>query len=81
VLFRSIDVEPNDVFDVVCHEYEDLGSVVLLFIKARITEGEPEALTGGELRWIHVDDADELNWLPADIPVIEKWARHEFPRI
>jgi 8-oxo-dGTP diphosphatase len=37
---------------------------------ARITSGELSAIEHAELRWIGPDELDDLNWLPADRPLL-----------
>jgi len=69
----GVDVEPGDVFDVLMHRYDDVGSVLLLFIRARIVAGEPQPLEGGGLLWADADAVSRLAWLPADVPIVEKW--------
>ncbi len=68
-------VKPGDVFEVLSHRYDDIGSVVLLFIRGTIVSGEPQALTGGELLWVDSSTIGELDWLPADLPVVEGLCR------
>lgn len=75
----GVEVEAGKVFDVASHRYDD-GSVLLLFIWARILEGDPKPLTGGELLWADTKAAAELPWLPADVPIVQAWRASTFRR-
>lgn len=47
------------------------GSAVLRVWWARLIEGDPQPLDHASLRWLAVDELDDVPWLPADVPVIE----------
>lgn len=75
----GVEVEPGEIFDVVMHRYDDVGSVLLVFVRARIAAGEPRALEGGALLWADGAAAAELAWLPADVPIVEAWRAGKRP--
>lgn len=52
-------VEPNPGFHLTVHH-------------ARIADEEPKLNEHDELRWVHLDQLDDLKMLPADKPVIRK---------
>jgi 8-oxo-dGTP diphosphatase len=33
-----------------------------------------------EIRWLSVDELLDVKWLPADLPIIERWKREGIPR-
>lgn len=39
--------------------------------EAKITEGTPKLLEHNDARWLKKQDLDSLNWIPADIAVID----------
>lgn len=41
---------------------------------ATIARGEPELRDHSEFRWLTVDELHDVDWLPADLPIIEKLA-------
>jgi 8-oxo-dGTP diphosphatase len=41
---------------------------------AGVVEGEPAALEHSALRWLTVDELHDVDWLPADLPVIDRLA-------
>ncbi len=66
-------VETGAIFDVLTFTYDDLGSVVLIFIESRIVKGTPQALEGGAIQWIGRENIHTLDWLAADWPVVRRW--------
>ncbi|MEU9835965.1 (deoxy)nucleoside triphosphate pyrophosphohydrolase [Streptosporangium sp. NPDC048047] len=46
------------------------GDYVLRVWMARITEGEPEAKEHLELRWLAAHELFDVEWLPADLPIV-----------
>jgi 8-oxo-dGTP diphosphatase len=46
------------------------GDYVLRVWLASVVEGEPEAKEHRELRWLALDELDDVTWLPADLPIV-----------
>jgi 8-oxo-dGTP diphosphatase len=67
----AITVAPKDVFMEVIHEYPDLIVRLTLF-NATISHGTPKALEHNDIRWITVDQIDELEFCPADEEILKK---------
>ena len=65
----DIVIEVEDVFMEVEHVYPDL-TVCLTLFHARIVEGEPRLLEHNAIRWITVDEIDELEFCPADKEIL-----------
>lgn len=70
----DITVVPRDIFMEVTHEYPDL-TVHLTLFNADLPQGEPKALEHNALRWITVDQIDELAFCPADEEILERLKR------
>ena len=66
-----VTVAPRDVFMEVIHEYPDL-TVRLTLFNAAIADGTPKLLEHNDLRWITIDQIDELAFCPADEEILEK---------
>jgi 8-oxo-dGTP diphosphatase len=47
------------------------GAAVLKVWTARLVRGEPIALEHAALRWLSVDELDDVPWLPADAPLVD----------
>ena len=70
----DITVVPRDIFMEVTHEYPDL-TVHLTLFNADLPQGEPKALEHNALRWITVDEIDQLAFCPADEEILERLKR------
>ena len=66
-----IRIRVGEVFMEVCHTYPDL-TVHLTLFHAYITEGKPEMLEHADLRWITVQQIDELTFCPADDVILDR---------
>jgi 8-oxo-dGTP diphosphatase len=67
----GITVEVGELFWETTHRYPDL-TVHLSLFHARITEGTPKLLEHNDLRWITVEEMDDLPFCPADEPILER---------
>ena len=67
----DITVSVGEVFMDVVHEYPDL-TVHLTLFNAIITEGTPRKIEHNDIRWITVDEIDQLMFCPADEVILER---------
>lgn len=67
----GVTLEVGELFCSVTHSYPDL-TVHLSLYHARIIEGTPKRLEHVQLRWITVEETDELDFCPADAPILER---------
>lgn len=74
----DISVSVGSPVMTVTHEYPDL-TVELTLYESYILEGEPKLLEHQKLRWITVDEIDELDFCPAD-EVILDWLKNNRSR-
>ena len=51
------------------------GRAVLKVWLAEVADGEPEAREHAELRWLAVEELDDVSWLPADAPLVDDLRR------
>lgn len=70
----DVIVVPRDIFMEVTHEYPDL-TVHLTLFNADLPQGEPKPLEHNALRWITVEEIDELAFCPADEEILERLKR------
>ncbi len=73
----GIEIDVGEIFAEVFHEYPDMKVHLTLF-NAEITEGEPKLLEHNALRWITTGEMDELDFCPADSPILKRLSE-EFP--
>lgn len=69
----GVRVRPRKILEVVFHRYPE-KSVLLLFYRCDLLEGEPRAIECDEVRWVALEDLPSLDWAPADIPFVETLA-------
>ncbi|MBS2968767.1 (deoxy)nucleoside triphosphate pyrophosphohydrolase [Metabacillus sp. KIGAM252] len=62
-------IQVNEKIEDVLHEYDKV-IVNLLTYHASIVSGDPLAKEHAELRWAAVDELNDLDWAPADIPTV-----------
>lgn len=67
----DIIVQPLDIYFVTRHSYSDI-TVKLTLFNATIVEGSPSPLEHNDLKWITVDEIDNYEFCPADLPILEK---------
>ena len=67
----DITVVPGEIVMEGVHEYPDL-TVHLTLFHADLPDGEPKALEHNALRWITVQEIDQLTFCPADEDILER---------
>ncbi len=73
----GVRVRPREILEVVFHRYPE-KSVLLLFYRCELLEGEPRPIDCDEIRWVSLADLPSLDWAPADVPFVLRLA--ETPR-
>ncbi|MBI5155604.1 (deoxy)nucleoside triphosphate pyrophosphohydrolase [Candidatus Poribacteria bacterium] len=71
----GVIVSAGAIYEVLSHHYDGLGSVILLFIRAVIVTGEPQALDGGAIAWAGALELSGYDWLEADLPLAARLGR------
>ena len=66
----GITIDPHTALPVVVHSYPELTLTLRPWL-CRLTAGEPVAHEHAAIRWCGPDELRELDWAPADIPVLE----------
>ena len=67
----NIEIRVGELFMELIHEYPDL-TVRLSLYNATIAAGIPQKLEHNDLRWIRVDEIDQLEFCPADQDILDK---------
>jgi 8-oxo-dGTP diphosphatase len=70
----GVCVRPREILEVVFHRYPE-KSVLLLFYRCDLLEGEPRPLECDEVQWVALADLPSYDWAPADVPLVERLAR------
>lgn len=69
----GVVARPRRILEVVFHRYPE-KSVLLLFYRCDLVEGEPRPLDCDEVRWVPLDELPGLQWAPADVPFVRRLA-------
>jgi len=69
----GVRVRPQEILEVVFHKYPE-KSVLLLFYRCELLEGEPQPIECDEVRWVALADLPSLEWAPADVPFVRSLA-------
>jgi 8-oxo-dGTP diphosphatase len=70
----DIAVSVGELFFEVTHKYPDL-TVHLTLFHARIVQGTPRLLEHNAMRWITREEISQLDFCPADQPILERLMR------
>lgn len=65
------DIKVGNMFFKDMH-YFDSVVLVLLFYKCKLTKDEPEPQENQEIRWISVDEFDDIKFLPTNKKILKK---------
>lgn len=74
----AITVRVDDIFMEVTHDYPDL-TVHLTLFHAAIADGIPQRLEHNDLRWVTIEEMDELPFCPADEVILDALRRQGAP--
>ncbi len=66
----SVDIEVSEFFMTVEHTYPDFHLTMHVF-KCVLDQGEITLNEHVALKWLSVDELEQLHWAAADIPVVE----------
>ena len=81
-LTEEIEVSPVPKYMVerVFYEYDDRSVRLQIWDCGVIDPASIRLSEHDEARWLAVDELLDVKWLPADLPVIERWSREGIPR-
>lgn len=72
----GIEVEVGRLLGVFEHSYPQLR-VALHAYGATLLEGEPVAHDHSAVRWVEPGELRDIDWAPADVPIVDAWLRRE----
>jgi 8-oxo-dGTP diphosphatase len=61
---------------IVKHRYPDFEIALSPFLCEIIGSEVPNAVEHSQIRWVNLDEANELDWAEADIPIIQQYKNH-----
>lgn len=66
----QLEIQNIDFLTTVEHIYPDFHLVMHAY-KCKISSGEPVLTEHADMKWLPVDELDQLDWAAADIPVVK----------
>ena len=67
----DVEIENLEYFTTVEHTYPDFHLIMYAYT-CSILKGEPVLKEHVALKWLPVEELDQLDWAAADIPIVEK---------
>lgn len=67
----NADIKVEDLLAVVEHDYADFHLKMNCYI-SKLKSNELELLEHSDAKWLNIDSIDDVNWLPADIKVVDE---------
>ena len=72
----DIEIEVIDIYKVVKFKYEEKDILLLCYL-CKILKGEGKTLECNDFRWVGRDGLANFDFVPADLPIVEKLMRDE----
>ena len=72
----DMDIEVIDIYKVVKFKYEEKDILLLCYL-CRILSGEGKLLECNDFKWVTRNELASFNFVPADLPIVEKLMRDE----
>lgn len=72
----DMDIEVIDIYKVVKFEYEEKDILLLCYL-CKILKGEGKSLECNDFKWVTRDELAGFDFVPADLPIVEKLRSEE----
>tara|TARA_B100000929_G_scaffold282184_1_gene261942 strand:+ start:561 stop:1550 length:990 start_codon:yes stop_codon:yes gene_type:complete len=75
----QVSIEPSHIISEIRHSYEDRDVSMHLWYCGIITPEAVKPTEHDKVRWLSREELLEVDWLPADVPVVESWYENGIP--
>ncbi len=72
----DMDIEVLDIYKVVKFKYEEKDILLLCYL-CKVIKGEGRTLECNDFRWVKREELVDFDFVPADLPVVEKLIKDE----
>jgi 8-oxo-dGTP diphosphatase len=72
----DLDIEVIDIYKVIKFKYEEKDILLLCYL-CKILSGKGKPLECNDFKWVERDKLSEYEFVPADLPIVEKIMRDE----
>jgi len=76
----GVSTQPKFMVEHISHEYDDRLVKLQIWDCGEIDPDSIRLVEHDEARWLSADELLDVKWLPADLPIIERWKREGIPR-
>ena len=76
----GVSTQPKFMVEQISHEYDDRSVKLQIWNCGVIDSNSIRLVEHDEARWLSADELLDVKWLPADLPIIERWKREGIPR-
>jgi 8-oxo-dGTP diphosphatase len=75
----SLNISPSKIIAEQFFNYYDKYVKLMVLNCGVIEEDRIKLLEHDEMKWLSKEELFDVNWLPADLPIVEKWSIEGFP--
>ena len=75
----SLNVSPSRIIAEQFFNYDDKYVKLMVLNCGIIQEDRIKLLEHDEMKWLSKEELFDVNWLPADLPIVEKWSIEGIP--
>ena len=75
----SLNLPPSRIIAEQFFNYDDKYVKLMVLNCGIIEEDRIKLLEHDEMKWLSKEELFDVNWLPADLPIVEKWSIEGFP--
>jgi 8-oxo-dGTP diphosphatase len=75
----SLNISPSKIIAEQFFNYDDKYVKLMVLNCGIIEEDRIKLLEHDEMKWLSKEELFDVNWLPADLPIVEKWSIEGFP--
>ena len=76
----GVSTKPTRRIEQTRYEYPDRSVKLQLWDCGVVDPDSIRLIEHDEARWLSVEELLEVKWLPADLPIVERWRREGIPR-
>lgn len=74
-----LNISPSKIIAEQFFNYDDKYVKLMVLNCGVIEEDRIKLLEHDEMKWLSKEELFDVNWLPADLPIVEKWSIEGFP--
>ena len=77
----NLQISPSKIEERLIHDYDDYQVELIILNCGTVSKNKITLLEHDDMRWLSREELLEVKWLPADLPILEKWFIHGLPNL